>query len=1050
MRFLRLRRVFVVLFFVVPVLGQSPDGTINGIVVDPSSKAIATAEIIGVNDVTGVRYTTKTNEEGIYVLPNLPPGPYRLQISKVGFKTLIKPDIVLNVQDALSINFTLPVGAVFEVMTVEGGAPLVNTESAAVSTIIDRKYIENMPLNGRSFQDLILLTAGVVTNSPQQASSVGATGEFSVNGQRTESNYYTVDGVSANTGAAAADTRAGLSGAVTAASALGTTQPLASVDALQEFRVQSSTYSAEYGRSPGGQFSFVTRSGTSQWHGSAFDYLRNDYLDANNWFNNYYGQAEPPLRQNDFGGVLGGPVQFPALFTANNKTFFFFSYEGLRLIQPQASTVSFVPDSSLRQAQPPLGQALNAFPVANGPSLGNGLAEFIGSWPNPSSIDAYSIRLDHNFGDRLKAFFRFSDTPSTAVSRLTGNIGVPSTRQTVLFTSRTYTFGLTSVFSTHVNNDFRMNYSSNLSNLTYGIENFAGAQAVNLAQIQGINPASGAYFVTVALSFGNDIPTLLQGIASTRQRQWNVTDSLSLSFGRHALKLGFDYRRLAPLVKPGGTQVGYYFSGPGDVQNDNPAVVTVADSAAFFPIYTNFSAYAQDDWKITPRLNLSLGLRWEVNPAPGVSQGQLPYTVVGAENLTTMKLAPQGTLPWKTTWYNFAPRLGVSYLLSKKSSQETIISGGGGLFFDTGQQLGSLGFSGPGFSSLAFLGYSSGAAASFPIPISAVPAIEQVPSPPYSEVFAYAPHLQLPYTLEWNLTVGQALGNFQALSLSYVGSHASRLLQENELAVAPFNPNFTYMAFFKNGLTADYQAFQAHFQRRLNQNLTALAAYTWSHSIDYGSQNLSLPYVRGNSDFDVRQNLSFAFSYDLPSVSHNRFGQSLLGNWGIDDRFTARTGFPITLNGLGAINPGTGQIRYAGLDLNPEQPVYVEGSACAAIYNNGLSCPGGRAVNPNAFSFAPNGQTGNAPRNFVRGFGAWQMDLAVRRDFPIHERLKLQFRAEAFNIFNHPNFGFVNPYLGQPTFGQATATLNTSLGTLNPLYQMGGPRSLQFALKLLF
>jgi hypothetical protein len=276
------------------------------------------------------------------------------------------------------------------------------------------------------------------------------------------------------------------------------------------------------------------------------------------------------------------------------------------------------------------------------------------------------------------------------------------------------------------------------------------------------------------------------------------------------------------------------------------------------------------------------------------------------------------------------------------------------------------------------------------------------------------------------------------------------LLEENELAVAPFNPDFTYMAFFKNGLTSDYHAFQAHFQRRLNRNLTALAAYTWSHSIDYGSQNLSLPYKRGNSDFDVRHNLSFAFTYDFPAISQHRFGQAILGNWGIDDRFTARTGFPVTLNGVGEVDPATGQIRYTGLNVLSGEPVYITGAACSAAYNNGLPCPGGRAVNPNAFAFAADSQAGDAPRNFVRGFGAWQMDLAVRREFPIYERLKLQFRAEAFNLFNHPNFGYVNPYLGQPTFGQATATLNTSLGTLNSLYQMGGPRSMQFALKLLF
>src|SRR5208282_2815460 len=172
------------LMLALPLLAQSPNGVINGLVVDPSNRVVAGVDVLVVNDVTGVRYTTKTNDEGIYVLPNLPPGPYRLQDSKAGFKTLIKPDIVLNVQDALSINFTLPVGALYETVTVEGGAPLVNTESAAVSTVVDRKFVENMPLNGRSFQDLILLSPGIVTASPQSQGFLGNSGEFSVNGQR--------------------------------------------------------------------------------------------------------------------------------------------------------------------------------------------------------------------------------------------------------------------------------------------------------------------------------------------------------------------------------------------------------------------------------------------------------------------------------------------------------------------------------------------------------------------------------------------------------------------------------------------------------------------------------------------------------------------------------------------------------------------------------------------------------------------------------------------------------------------------------------------------
>src|ERR1700733_2497820 len=202
-RFPRVAFVFAcAVSLALPLAAQSANGTINGRVLDPSNKVIGGADILVINDATGVKYSGKTNDDGIYVVPNLPPGAYRLQVSKVGFKTLIKPDIVLNIQDALSINFTLPVGAVFETVTVEGGASMINTTDASVSTVIDHTYVENMPLNGRSFQDLILLTPGVVTNSPQTSSVSGFAGEFSVNGQRTESNNYTVDGVGANTGAA--------------------------------------------------------------------------------------------------------------------------------------------------------------------------------------------------------------------------------------------------------------------------------------------------------------------------------------------------------------------------------------------------------------------------------------------------------------------------------------------------------------------------------------------------------------------------------------------------------------------------------------------------------------------------------------------------------------------------------------------------------------------------------------------------------------------------------------------------------------------------------
>jgi hypothetical protein len=1049
----RVCRFLWIVLISIPLCAQSPNGNINGLVSDPTQGAIVAAEVVAVNDVTGVQYTTKTNGEGIYVLVNLPPGPYRLQVSKVGFKTIIKPDITLNVQDALSINFRLPIGALHEIVTVHGGAPLLNTENAAVSTVVDQNYVSNMPLNGRSFQDLILLTPGVLTNTPQQGSSVGESGEFTVNGQRTESNIYLVDGVAANTGIAPnGGGQVGPIGAVSAATALGTTQALVSVDALQEFRVQSSTYSAEYGRSPGGQFSFVTRSGTNDFHGTAFDFLRNNVFDAANWFNDYYSQAQSALRQNDFGGTVGGPVIIPQLYNGKNRTFFLVSYEGLRAVVPQPSTVNYVPDSALRQAVPVvLQQALNAFPQPSPgtPDLGNGMAEYIGTWSNPSSLDAYSVRLDHTVGNKLSLFFRFGDPPSQTSSRANSNSianpGTPSVVMSFATKSRTYTFGTSSLLTPRISNEFRLNYSSYHAEATNALDSFGGATPVDLAALQQLSP--GSPFQAVLGLYLFPYPAQLsQANYSALERQWNLTDALTLQLGRHQFKFGVDYRRLAPFLAR-GPQIYYFFFDQTTVQSNNPDETLASTFLNGNPLYRNFSAFVQDEWKIGTRLGLSMGLRWDVNPAPGVTRGPSPYTVQGVNDLSTMTLAPQGTPLWKTTWWNLAPRLGIAYVVHTTPGRETVLRGGGGLFFDTGQQVGSSGLSGPGFSATNVAGSLFGEPTSFPT--ASPPAVAIPPTPPYTTVYAYPAHLQLPYTLEWNAALEQALGSSQTFSVAYVGSHAGRLLELSALNAAAFNPNFTFLYLYRNGLTADYNSLQLQFKRRVTRGLTALAAYTWSHSIDYGSQNFDYQYFRGDSDFDVRHSFSSAVSYDLPSPVGAKGVNALLKNWGLDGRMSARTAFPITLRGNTTVDPASGQTYYSGLNLVSAQPLYIYGSQCAAVYANGLPCPGGRAVNPNALSLPSIGY-GDAPRNFVRGFGAWQLNAAIRRDFFLTDRLRLQFRAEAFNVFNHPNFGLVNSTFGTSTFGQAIATLNTSLGTESSLYQMGGPRSMQFALKLTF
>jgi hypothetical protein len=400
-----------VLLLVLRAEGQSPNGNINGIILDPTSRVIAGAEIIAVNDVTGVQFTTKTNDEGVYVLPNLPPGPYRLQVSKVGFKTIVKPDIVLNVQDALSINFTLPVGALLETVTVTGGAPLVNSENPSVSTVIDRNFVESLPLNGRSFNTLLQLTPGVVI---AQSPSSGSPGQFSVAGQRTSANTFSVDGVSANFGVQGTFF-AGQSGtgAAQAFSALGGTNSLVSVDALREFRIETSSFAPEFGKTPGGQVALTTRSGTNSFHGSVFDYFRNDVMDANDWFANNAGQPRAAERHNDFGGSVGGPI-------TKDKTFFFFSYEGARLRLPQTQIVQ-VPSADVRNSASTPSDVtpfLKAYPLPNGPvSPDDFTAQFTGTFSNRATLNATSLRLDHTFNHHFSVFGRYNYAPSDAIVR---------------------------------------------------------------------------------------------------------------------------------------------------------------------------------------------------------------------------------------------------------------------------------------------------------------------------------------------------------------------------------------------------------------------------------------------------------------------------------------------------------------------------------------------------------------------------------------------------------------------------------------------------------
>src|SRR6266481_6945727 len=381
--------------FASAAMGQTETATISGLITDETGAVVPGAEVKLQSVERGAVGTTTTNNAGIYVFPSVQPGQYQIRVDKAGFKQVDFLGLIVNVQDHIEQNFRMQIGSVSESVTVSASDLHINTTDASVSTVVDRQFAENLPMNGRSFQTLIQLTPGVVLT----VSTPGTEGQFSVNGQRASANYWTVDGVSANIGIGANGLQGnGSGGALPAFSAQGGTNSLVSVDAMQEFRIQTSTYAPEFGRTPGGQISIVTRSGTNQFHGTAFDFLRNDVLDANDWFANNKGLKKPEERQNDFGGTFSGPI-------FKNRTFFFFSYEGLRLRLPQVAQ-SLVPDLQARQsAVPSMQPFLNAFPLPNGPdNVATGVAEFNASYSNSASLDAYSLRIDHKIGERLNLF----------------------------------------------------------------------------------------------------------------------------------------------------------------------------------------------------------------------------------------------------------------------------------------------------------------------------------------------------------------------------------------------------------------------------------------------------------------------------------------------------------------------------------------------------------------------------------------------------------------------------------------------------------------------
>lgn len=1030
--------------------GQSSTATLSGTVTDPNGAVVPGVKVTVTDPATRLQRDATTNESGQFVVPLLPPSTYDLTLERAGFMTAAINDVVLNVNDNRALGIQMKVGDVNETVNVTGEASLIS-ESPAVGTVVDRQFVGNLPLNGRSFQSLITLAPGVVTTSVNAANK----GQFSVNGQRTTANYFTVDGVSANFGANTGDgLAADIAGALPGLNTFGGTGSLVSVDALQEFKIQTSSFAPEFGRTPGGQVQILTRSGTNSFHGTAFEYFRNDALDARDWFVNANRLAKPALREHDFGFVLGGPVLLPRLgesgsalgYNGHNRTFFFFSYEGLRLRQPQTVNRVIVAQRLRQNAPAAFRPILNAFPLPTGPEVGTtGQAPYAASFSNPSSLDATSLRIDHTLNPRMTLFGRYNHAPSKTITR-----NLAQLNRTALGT-QTLTLGLTHSISNRVNNEMRFNYSRVRGQTVNGLDGFGGAVPFDLSLV-----VPAAYLdrrAALSITLNPALGQLALGTFNDNlQRQINLIDNLSYITGEHQLKFGVDYRRLMPIYNPREYSQQAIFGNATAIESGRATTAATFAIKSSGPIFNNFSAYGQDTWKVSQRLTLTYGLRWDVNPAPSEANGNLPFALTGIQSKATIALAPRGQRLYQTTFNNFAPRFGGAYHLWGDRGRELLIRGGVGLFYDLGS----------GQSAEAFTRYPfatnfaivSGQLYPLTATQAALPSFN--PPPPFS-INGFSPALKLPYTWQWNFALEQSLGSNQVFNATYVGAAGRRLLR-TQIMISP-NPTFSQVVYTDNGNTSDYHALQMQFHRRLSRGLQALVSYTWAHAIDEKSNEgaeTNPAAVRGNSDFDIRHGFSAAVAYNIPTPKLGGVVRSILHNWATDVIVRLQSAPPFNVVS-GSETDAFGLISARRVNVTPGIPIYVSDP----------NAPGGwrlnNAVDPNRpgckgpFCPAPAGKQGNLGRNVLRGFPLSQVDLSVRREFRLGERANLQFKVEAFNVFNHPNFAAPESSLTSVLFGQSTRMLGqslssgTSAGTgLTQIFQLGGPRSVQFALRLSF
>ena len=992
-------RLTVLLFAALSVAIGGDNSGLAGLIQDSSGGALVDASVTVMDQDSGIRRVIRTDGEGAYAVFGLSEGQHKVTVRRSGFQTIVRWNVKVEPAQNARLDFVMQVGSIQQTINVEGGVPPINANDGSSGTVMERGEVEPLSINGRGLLSLVELSPGVVATPAAQ----GEAGQFSVNGLRSNTNYFTVDGVSANTSITGAGLPAQFAGAaLPAMTAFGSTENLTSMDALDEIRLLTSSFAPEFGRAPGAQVAVTTRSGSDHYHGSGSYALRNEALDANDAFAQANRLPRAASRLNQWSAALGGPV-------LENRTFFFASYEGLRLDQPYTLALA-VPTLAARAAAPPAAKpVLNAFPAPDTSLPGGLLGERVAQISRPARLDVASLRIDHAVSSRVTVFGRYNWSPSSTESGFTE-------AESFHLRSSSVTLGIDATPSRTITNEARLNFWRAKATSTWTPNPASGGAPLDFATVLPSAPEIAPTFYGLAIG---GVSSLSSGVsAQSRQGQFNLVDTLSLTKGAHTIRLGVDYQRLTPARESASESLTGWWPTLSDLLGDAPPTIctTTADQAS--ALVETLSAFTQDTWRISPRLNLTYGLRWEITPAPAVREPSeaASGSAAAAPVAPVLPVAPLAQALWRTDFEQVAPRIGVAYRLDNQS----VLRAGWGIFYDTGFSTALNPVNGFPFNRWQF---TVGGAA-----------------PPNGPGYGLrtAPDLKLPYAEEWNVSWERMFGMRNIMTVSYVGSVGRRLLRY-EGGLQP-GSNAAQVGAATNDGHSNYQSLEIQFRRRLAPGLQGIGAYTWSHSIDNGSfdsgvylaaRQLSPSADLASASFDVRQNFNAGFRY------------AGFRGWSLSAMLRARSGFPIDV--LTAENfLGLGFDDITRPNLVPGAPIWLPAHVL-----------GGRMLNPAAFSQPP-GIQGDLGRNAITGFGMAQLDLALEREFPIAQKTKFLLRLDAYNALNHTNPADPIRFLDSPFFGASTSMLNLMLGNgmarsgLTPAFQVGSPRILQLSIRVSF